>query len=136
MIIGVVNTHTEATIRLPVRAADGRELEMEGVLDTGFNGSLTLSPAVIGSLGLRWRTRSLVMLANGSEDHCDIYAATVIWGQATEYSGRSRRHRPIGMPCCMVTSYTCRWLRVAVSSSNHCSADLDGANDASLPHPM
>jgi clan AA aspartic protease len=79
MIIGVVNTHTEATIRLPVRAADGRELEMEGVLDTGFNGSLTLSPAVIGSLGLRWRTRGLVMLANGSEDHCDIYAATVIW---------------------------------------------------------
>ena len=79
MIVGVVNTHTEATIRLPVRAADGRELEMEGVLDTGFNGSLTLSPAVIGSLGLRWRTRGLVMLANGSEDHCDIYAATVIW---------------------------------------------------------
>lgn len=79
MIIGVVNTHTEATIRLPVRAADGRELEMEGVLDTGFNGSLTLSPAVIRSLGLRWRTRGLVMLANGSEDHCDIYAATVIW---------------------------------------------------------
>jgi clan AA aspartic protease len=79
MIIGVVNTHTEATIRLPVRAADERELEMEGVLDTGFNGSLTLSPAVIGSLGLRWRTRGLAMLANGSEDHCDIDAATVIW---------------------------------------------------------
>lgn len=79
MIIGVVNTHTEATIRLPVRAADGRELEMEGVLDTGFNGSLTLSPAVIRSLGLRWRTRGLVMLANGREDHCDIYATTVIW---------------------------------------------------------
>jgi clan AA aspartic protease len=79
MIIGVVNTHTEAIIRLPVRAADGREQEMEAVLDTGFNGSLTLSPAVIGSLGLRWRTRGLVMLANGSEDHCDIYAATVIW---------------------------------------------------------
>jgi predicted aspartyl protease len=79
MIIGEVNAHTEATIRLPVRAADGRELEIEGVLDTGFNGSLTLSPAAIGSLGLRWRTRGLVMLAYGSEDHCDIYAATVIW---------------------------------------------------------
>jgi clan AA aspartic protease len=79
MIIGVVNTHTEAIIRLPVRAADGREQEMEAVLDTGFNGSLTLSPAVIGSLGLRWRTRGLAMLANGSEDHCDIDAATVIW---------------------------------------------------------
>ena len=79
MIIGVVNAHTEATIRLLVRAADGREQEIEALLDTGFNGSLTLPPAVIASLGLQWRTRGLVMLANGTEDHCDIYAATVIW---------------------------------------------------------
>jgi clan AA aspartic protease len=79
MIIGVVNAQTEATIRLPVRTADGREQEIEAVLDTGFNGSLTLPPTVITSLGLQWRTRGLVMLANGTEDHCDIYAATVIW---------------------------------------------------------
>ena len=25
------------------------------------------------------RTRGLVILANGTEDQCDIYAATVIW---------------------------------------------------------
>lgn len=79
MIIGLVNAHTGATIRLPVRAADGREREIEGILDTGFNGSLTLPPAMIASLGLQWRTRGLVMLANGTEDYCDIYAATVIW---------------------------------------------------------
>ena len=79
MITGMVNAHAEATIRLPVWAADGREQEMEAVLDTGFNGSLTLPPAVIATLGLRWRTRGLVMLANGTEDHCDIYTATVIW---------------------------------------------------------
>ena len=79
MIIGVVNAHTEATIRLPVRAADGREQAIEVILDTGFNGSLTLPPARIASLGLQWRTRGLVMLANGTEDHCDIYAATIIW---------------------------------------------------------
>ena len=72
MIIGVVNAQTEAIIRLPVRAADGREQEIEAILDTGFNGSLTLPPAVIASLGLQWRTRGLVMLANGTEDHCDI----------------------------------------------------------------
>ena len=78
MIIGVVNAHTEATIRLPVRAADGRAQEIEVILDTGFNGSLTLPPAMIASLGLQWRTRGLVMLANGTEDHCDIYAATII----------------------------------------------------------
>ena len=79
MIIGVVNARTEATIRLPVRAADGQEQEIEAILDTGCNGSLTLPPAVIASFGLRWRTRGLVMLANGTEDHCDIYAATAIW---------------------------------------------------------
>ena len=79
MIIGVVNAHTEATIRLPVRAADGREQELEVILDTGFNGSLTLPPAMIASLGLQWRTRGLVMLANGTEDSGDIYAATIIW---------------------------------------------------------
>ena len=78
MIIGVVNAQTEATIRLPVRAADGREQEIEVILDTGFNGSLTLPPTMIASLGLQWRTRGLVMLANGTEDYCDIYAATII----------------------------------------------------------
>ena len=79
MISGVVNAHAEATIRLPVRAADGREQEIEAVLDTGFNGSLTLPPAIIASLGLPWRTRGSVMLTNGTEDQCDIYTATVIW---------------------------------------------------------
>jgi clan AA aspartic protease len=79
MIIGMVNAQTKATIRLPVRAVDGREQEIETILDTGFNGSLTLPPAVIGSLGFRWRTRRLVKLANGTEDHGDIYGATVIW---------------------------------------------------------
>ena len=44
MIAGVVNAHAEAIIRLPVRAADGREQDIEAVLDTGFNGSLTLPP--------------------------------------------------------------------------------------------
>ena len=79
MILGVVNAHSEATIRLPVRDAAGHEHEIEVILDTGFNGSLTLPPALIAALGLPWRTRSLVILANGTNDLCDIYAATVIW---------------------------------------------------------
>jgi clan AA aspartic protease len=79
MITGVVNAQAEAIIRLPIRAADGREQVLETVLDTGFNGSLTLPPEVIAALGLPWRTRGLVILANGTEGQCDIYAATVIW---------------------------------------------------------
>ncbi len=76
MIIGVVNAQSEATIRLPVRAADGREQEMEVILDTGFNGSLTLPPAMIASLGLQWRTRGLVRLANGPLPYASWHAST------------------------------------------------------------
>lgn len=79
MITGVVNAHREATICLPPQAADGRDQEIEAILDTGFNGSLALPPTVIAALGLPWRTRGLVILANGTEDQCDIYAATVLW---------------------------------------------------------
>ena len=79
MILGVVNARYEATIRLPVRDAAGREHEIEALLDTGFNGSLTLPPATIAAMGLSWRTRGLIVLANGTDDLCDIYAATVIW---------------------------------------------------------
>jgi predicted aspartyl protease len=79
MIIGVVNAHYEATIRLPVRDTTGQEHEIAALLDTGFNGSLTLPPATIAALGLSWRTRGLIVLANGTDDLCDIYAATIIW---------------------------------------------------------
>ena len=42
MIMGVVNAQTEATIRLPALAADGRKREFEVILDISFNGSLML----------------------------------------------------------------------------------------------
>ena len=110
MIIGVVNAQTEATIRLPVRAADGRQQEIEAVLDKGFNGSLTLPPALIASLGLQWRTRGLGMLANGTEDHCDIYAATIIWdGRPRNILVEAADTDPrLVWPCCMVMTYTCK----------------------------
>ena len=85
MIIGVVNTRHEATIRLPVYDAAGQEYAIEVVLDTGFNGSLTLPSSVIATVRLPWRTRGHIILANGTTDVCDIYAATVIW------DGRPRR---------------------------------------------
>lgn len=78
MILGVISAHREATIRLPVRDADGQEQEIESILDTGFTGSLTLPPTVITALGLPWRTRGLAVLANGTVDQVDIYAAAVI----------------------------------------------------------
>ncbi|MBI3802064.1 MAG: clan AA aspartic protease [Deltaproteobacteria bacterium] len=79
MITGVVTARHEAMIRLSVHHGNGQEQEVEAILDTGFSGSLTLPPAVIAALGLLWRTRGTVTLANGSEDQFDIYAAVIKW---------------------------------------------------------
>jgi clan AA aspartic protease len=79
MITGVVNSRHEILIRLPVRDSRGREQEVETILDTGFTGSLTLPTAVTAGLGLSWRSRSYAVLANGSIEPFDLYAATVIW---------------------------------------------------------
>lgn len=82
MITGVVNASLDATVRLTIRHATGHEHEFEAIVDTGFNGSLTLPPTVIRQLGLPWRTYGSVMLADGSSEECDIHAATVIWDGA------------------------------------------------------
>jgi clan AA aspartic protease len=79
MITGTVNGRLEIVIRLPVRDSAGREQEVEAILDTGFTGSLTLPPSLIGGLGLPWRSRSSAILANGNIEPFDVYAATVIW---------------------------------------------------------
>ena len=82
MIRGSVNARCEATVRLPLKDAKGEEQPVEGIIDTGFNGSLTLSRETIRQLGLLWRTRGNAVLANGAVDQFDICAAIVIWDGA------------------------------------------------------
>jgi clan AA aspartic protease len=78
MITGVVQAR-EARIQLTVRGPNRQEQEVEAIIDTGYTGSLTLSPALISSLGLRWRTFITGVLADGSENTFDVYEATVLW---------------------------------------------------------
>jgi clan AA aspartic protease len=79
MITGVVNAYREAIIRLTIRGPEGQEQEIAGVVDTGFNGSLTLRPALIVALGLPFRRRGRALLADGSESLFDVHEASVIW---------------------------------------------------------
>ena len=58
MIAGVVNDALEATIRLTVRGPSRQEESVEAVMDTGFDGYLTLPPAVIAALELPWRRKA------------------------------------------------------------------------------
>jgi clan AA aspartic protease len=79
MIAGVVTTELEAVIRLVVRGAGGRRRTIPAVIDTGYNGSLSLPSPLISLLGLPWRRRGRALLADGSETLFDIYEATVVW---------------------------------------------------------
>ncbi len=49
------------------------------MIDTGFDGSLTLPPTLIAVLELPWRRRGRALLADGNESVFDIYEATVMW---------------------------------------------------------
>ena len=79
MMTGVVTPFYQATIGLTVRGPAGDEQEIEAVIDTGFDGSLSLSPVYITALGLPWRRRGRALLADGTDSLFDIYEATVVW---------------------------------------------------------
>jgi clan AA aspartic protease len=79
VIRGAVNARYEATIAVTIHGTMGQAREIEAIVDTGFNGALTLPPRVIAELGLPWHSQSLVMLANGAEEICDVYVASLTW---------------------------------------------------------
>ena len=83
MITGVVTADRQAIIRMTVRGPAGQEHEIGAIIDTGFDGWLSLPSSLIVPLGLVWRRRGRAFLADGRESVFDIYEATVIWdGQA------------------------------------------------------
>jgi clan AA aspartic protease len=79
MILGAVNLEHEIVFSVPIRDSSGAAREVEAVLDTGFNGSLTLPPATILQLGLTYRSRTSAVLADGSVGRLSVYSATVVW---------------------------------------------------------
>ncbi len=79
MMTGVVTAEIEAISRLTVRGPTRREWKVEAVVDTGYDGWLTLPPALIARLRLPYRERGSAILADGSVSFFDIYEATVLW---------------------------------------------------------
>ena len=79
MIEGVVNASYEAIVTLLVQGPARQSLEVEAVIDTGFNRFLTLPPSLVAELGLPFVTSGRVMLADGSEASFEVYDVTVLW---------------------------------------------------------
>jgi clan AA aspartic protease len=81
MIAGVVNADFEATIPLTVRGPSGRLMRIRAVIDTGYDGHLSLPPAVVAELGLAWQQNTNATLADGSSITFATFEGAVVWNR-------------------------------------------------------
>ena len=78
MIRGFVRDD-EAIIRVKVFGPTGRKTEFEALIDTGFNGALTMPLVLIEALQLKWREAGFSELGDGSICSFEQYDGIVIW---------------------------------------------------------
>jgi clan AA aspartic protease len=79
VIHGVVRAGREAVIRLTVRGPGSTVQIVDAIVDTGFDGFITLPSSLIDALRLPRIARSRVTLADGSVVPVAVYGATVLW---------------------------------------------------------
>lgn len=79
MIRGQVNARRQPCIPVEVSDGDGGFQWVEAIVDTGFNGHLTLPLAVILQLGLELDTLSTVTLATGLQEVVNTWNGYIRW---------------------------------------------------------
>lgn len=79
MITWFVNVEFEPIIPLSIRRVDGKDFTQDAIVDTGFNGWLSLPADLIAELNLKWKRRGRAILGDGSECVFNVYEAVVIW---------------------------------------------------------
>jgi clan AA aspartic protease len=79
MITGIVNADFELIIPLSICGSDGKIYTQEAIVDTGFNGWLSLPPDLIAQLNLKWKRRGRAILGDGTECVFNVYEAVVVW---------------------------------------------------------
>ena len=92
MITGSVNAAGEPIVSLRVRGPDGRILEIDAVVDTGFNGLVALPPEQISSLKLPRLGAGRVVYGDGNEADLEVHQAVIEW-DGLERPVRGRLHR-------------------------------------------
>ena len=83
MISGTVTATREAVVQLQVQDMEGEIHLFDAVVDTGFDGWLSLPTDFILQLGLKWLRFGRAILADGSESTFDIYRGAIVWDGVT-----------------------------------------------------
>ena len=79
MMTGTVTAEGAAVLRVTLFDANGRPHDYDAIIDTGYNGTFTLPPAVIAALGLRRIRFERSRLADGTEVLFDVYEGVLLW---------------------------------------------------------
>ena len=82
---GKVSDELEAVVWVKVPAPDGTTRSIEAVVDTGFNGYLTLPRALIDEFRFEAAGQTLATLGDGTEIRLPRHLGTILWlGAARE----------------------------------------------------
>lgn len=79
MITGVVTPQHQAVIPLTLQDWHGQPETVDAIVDTGFNGFLTLPLPRIAQLRFPYEGIAEVILGDGNTVRLDSFAATVLW---------------------------------------------------------
>ena len=114
MIEGLINTDLEAVIKIWIVGRQGGQVEVAAIIDTGFNGFLTLPTQLIRELGLQRVGRGRAIVAHGGEQIFDFYGATVIWmvSRSVLRPALLRMHPSSGWRCSSITISSLKWRQV------------------------
>jgi clan AA aspartic protease len=85
MIAGHVNSKLDAVVKLGIADSDGSEHKTNFVIDTGFNGYVTLPRSAIKAMELPWQCRQQGFLADGSSILFDVYIARIKWDGTEDF---------------------------------------------------
>jgi clan AA aspartic protease len=79
MIQGTVDRALDARISVTILSAHETQQSIEAIIDTGFNGFLTLPANLLNDLDAERIGYGRVILADGSEKLAPIYEVAILW---------------------------------------------------------
>ena len=80
-----MNANLEVVVTLSLRGPEGQARQVDAVIDTGFNGYLTLPPILVADLELPVVGNGEAVLADGREVYFNVYGVTALWNGLPRY---------------------------------------------------